>query len=143
VHFFARKAQMNEIYHILIQILIAVMTYIILQNYIDSVAKDTLFEKSYLSKDIGLLINALYAGSGDVEYTYVNDKAELNKFNFGFNEQKVSIVESGSAGKIVSEQPYGEDLNSRYSGQKIYSPSQIIFSRTKERLQISRNSNEK
>ena len=134
--FLHKKAQDNEIYHILIQILIAIMVYWALQSYIDSVAKDTLFEKLYLSKDIALLINTIYGGPGEVNYLYTNIKAELNTFEFDFKEQKASVNEFDSKGKLVVEQPYGEDLNFPYSGQKLVKPDQISFSKTKNNLKI-------
>lgn len=137
--FLCKKADTNEIYHILIQILIAITVYWILQSYVDSVAKDTLFEKSYLSKDLGLLVNIIYGSPGEVKYTYSNDRAELSRFDFGFDGQRVKVEESASKGKIAAEQPYAEDLALPYSGQKLSGIQKITFSKTKGRLEISQN----
>ena len=137
--FLHKKAQTNEVYHILIQILIALAIYWILQSYIDSVAKDTLFEKYYLSRDLSLLTNTIYGAPGEIKYIYANDKAELNKFEFEFREQKVSVDETESKGQLKLEQPYGEDISSPFSGQKISNSNQIAFSKTKNNLEINQN----
>src|SRR3989338_5653397 len=88
-----KKADTNAIYLILIQILIALAVYVALQHYIDSVAKDTLFEKYYLSNDISLLIETIYAGPGDIIYSYSNDKVAMDKFSFDFRQQRANVVE--------------------------------------------------
>jgi len=134
-----KKAQTNEVYHILIQILIAITIYWILQSYIDSVAKDTLFEKSYLSKDLALLIDTIYGGPGEIKYLYFNDKAGLNKFEFDFSSQKVKVDEVDSKEKLTVEHPYGEDLSLHIIGQKIRNLNQIDFSKTENNLEVSQN----
>jgi len=134
-----KKAQTRPIYHILFQVLIAVTVYWILQSYIDSVAKDTMFEKSYLSKDLALLIDTIYSSPGEVDYLYTNDRAELNKFEFDFDKQKVSVVEIEGKEKIKVEYPYGEDLRFPYSGKKIQRVNQIALSKTKSNLEINPN----
>jgi len=138
-NFLNKKAQINQVYHILFQILIAIIVYWTLQHYIDSVAKDTLFEKSYLSKDLALLTDAIYSGPGEIRYLYTNERAELNKFEFDFNKQKVSVREIGVKEEIPLAFPYGEDLNLQFSGQIISKVNQIAFSKTKNKLEIYPN----
>ena len=138
-NFLNRKAQTNPVYHILFQILIAVTVYWILQSYIDSVANDTLFEKSYLSKDLALLTDTIYSSQGEVNYLYTNDKAELNKFEFDFSKQKISVSEIEAKEKLKAEYPYGEDLKFPYFGQKIIRMNQIALSKTKNNLEINPN----
>lgn len=133
--FLNNKAQ-TMVYHMIIQVIIAVAIYLILQSYIDSVAKDTLFEKSYLSKDIALMINTIYASPGELSYTYANDKAELNKFEFNFGDQKVRIKEAKSDKKLDVEYPYGEDLKTPFSAQRISNSNKLVFSKTKNTLEV-------
>ncbi|MDP3766230.1 MAG: hypothetical protein Q8R04_06990 [Nanoarchaeota archaeon] len=137
--FLNKKADANEIYHILIQILIAITAYWILQSYIDSVAKDTLFEKLYLSKDLASLVNIIYGSPGEVNYVYSNDRAELNRFKFGFDGQMIKVEETDSKGKLAAEQPYAEDLALPYSGQKLPNVQKMTFSRTKGSFEITQN----
>ena len=138
-NFLNKKAQTNELYLILFQIIIAVTVYWILQSYIDSVAEDTLFEKSYLSKDLALLTNTIYSSPGEINYLYINDKVELNKFEFDFNNQKVMISEIEAEEKLELEYPYGEDLKFIYSGQKLREVNQIAFSKDETHLEIGQN----
>jgi len=138
-NFLNKKAMTNQVYHILFQILIAITVYWTLQSYIDSVAEDTMFEKSYLSKDLALLTDTIYSSPGEVRYLYTNDKAELNKFEFEFSNQKVSVSEIEAEEKLEAKYPYGEDLKFPYSGQLIRRINQIAFSKTKINLEIDPN----
>ncbi len=133
--FLGRKADTNAIYQVLIQILIALAVYITLQLYIDSVAKDTLFEKYYLSNDLSLLAETIYAGQGDLRYYYSNDKVKMDKFSFDFRQQKVNVVEN--EGNLPIPQPYGEDTKLPYSGLQIKGKNEIILTKTRDKLEIS------
>ncbi len=136
--FLDKRGQTNEIYHILIQLLIAVTIYMILQSYIDSVAKDTLFEKSYLSKDLALLTNTIYGGPGEVKYLYVNDEVELGRFEFDFSDGKVKVGERGVEADIGAEYPYAEDLKFQYFGERITWSDKILLSKTGDKLEITK-----
>jgi hypothetical protein len=131
-----KKAQTNEVYHILIQVIIAVTIFLILQAYISSVAKDTLFEKSYLSKDIALLIESIYTSPGEVTYTYAHRKAELDRFQFEFDEQKVSVRETGVEEEITVEYPYAEDLNFPSAMKRISGATKIEFSKKGGKVEV-------
>jgi len=132
--FLDKKADTNAIYHVLIQILIALAVYVALQSYIDSVAKDTLFEKYYLSNDLSLLAETIYAGPGGLSYYYTNDRVQMSKFSFDFKQQKTSVVEQ--EGTLTIAQPYGEDANAPYSGQRIENKDGLEFTKTRGRLEI-------
>ena len=84
IQFPSKKAELNEIYHVLIQIIIALAIYAALQSYIDSVAEDTLFEKYYLGEDLRLFANTFYGSPGTMDYVYSNDIVKLEKFEFEY-----------------------------------------------------------
>ena len=132
--FLGKRADTNKIYFILIEIVIALAVYWALQSYVDSVAKDTLFEKYYLSNDLSLLAETVYIGQGDLSYYYSNDLVQLNRFSFDFGQQKAGIVET--EGNLPVAQPYGEDTKIPYSGQRIEIREKIEFTKTKDRLEI-------
>ena len=134
--FLGKQAVTNEIYHILIQILIAVIIFFILQSYIDSVEKNTIFEKSYLAKDIGLLINTIYTGAGTSQYSYTNERAELHRFEFEFMEQKLKVSESQAKSKIEAYQPYAEDKSLPLTDTALREPTILTFSKNKDKIQI-------
>ena len=136
--FLFRKSQTNEVYHVLIQVAIALAVYLTMQAYIDSVSKDTLFEKVYLSKDSGLLMDTVYASPGELNYEYKNDLVGLNRFKFSFKGQKASVNEAEGKSKLTAGQPYGEDTNAPYSGNDISSSDNIVFSKTKTGLSTGR-----
>ena len=112
--------------------------YLTMQAYIDSVSKDTLFEKVYLSKDSGLLMDTVYGSPGELTYEYKNDLVGLNRFKFSFKNQRASIDEAESKSKLTAGQPYGEDTNAPYSGNDISSSDNIVFSKTKTGLSTGR-----
>ncbi len=136
--FLCRKSQTNEVYHVLIQVAIALAVYLTMQAYIDSVSKNTLFEKVYLSKDSGMLMDTIYGSPGEVTYEYKNDLVGLNRFKFNFKNQRASIDETESKSKLTAEQPYGEDINAPYSGNDISGSDYIIFSKTKTGMSTSK-----
>ena len=136
--FLSKKGQSNEVYHVLIQVAIALAVYLILQAYIDSVSKDTLFEKVYLAKDSGFLMNSIYSAPGEINYIYKNELVELNKFAFSFKNQKASVDETESKGKLTAYQPYAEDLNAPYSCSDAGNSDSIIFSKNKNAASTSK-----
>ena len=137
--FLSKKAQTNEIYYILIQILIALVIYWALQSYVDSVAKDTLFEKSYLSKDIALLVNAIYSAPEEIRYIYTNEKVAINKFEFDFSQQTVIVSEIDAKVNIETKQPYGEDLSYPLLRHRLYNTNQIAFYKNENNLEVTQN----
>lgn len=119
--------------------LIAITVYWTLQSYIDSVAEDTMFEKSYLSKDLALLTDTIYSSPGEVRYLYTNDKAELNKFEFEFSNQKVSVSEVKAKEKLKGTYPFGQDMNLEFKTNLFYEPQKLTFSKTNKRLELGQD----
>lgn len=131
-----KKSQTREIYHILIQVSIAIAIFWILQSYINSVEEDTMFEKSYLSKDLALLTEAIYSAPGNVEYNYSNDKADLSRYSLNFGEQRITILETGEQKEIKSFFPYGEDQYLYLEARNFYGVHEIHYSKNQDKLEI-------
>ena len=58
----------------------------------------------------------------------------MDKFSFDFKQQKTSVVEK--EGTLAIAQPYGEDANAPYSGQRIEDKDSLEFTKTRGRLEI-------
>lgn len=129
-----KRAVINEAYHILIQIFIAISAFWIMQSFIDSVVEDTLFEKEYLSNDLALITEAIYSSPGDIYYEYDNPKANLYTFNFNFREQSVSIKEAGAEKPIAISVAYGEDKNINNELKELIRPQKIFFKKTQTKI---------
>ena len=86
-----KKAQVeHEFYYIIAQMFLIVLIAVALFTFIDDVADQTLFEKNYLSKDIALIVNSIYASPGDVSYTYPGD---IKNFIIDFKPGQVYVYE--------------------------------------------------
>lgn len=131
-----KKAELNETYLVLIQIIIALAIYVALQRYIDSVAEDTLFEKYYLANDLALFANVVYGSPGDIDYVYANYIVELDKFEFEFKNQRVRIDEVKDKGKLIIERAYGEDVAYTASSTPASGQNQIVFSKMQDKIEI-------
>lgn len=141
---FSKRADVTvELLFVLIQLILALSIYIALQNYVNSVEDDTLYEKFYLSKDLALFLNTLYASPGEVNYEYSNEKLDISRFIFDFKTQKVvvkevtkPIVEGISNKPIPIEHPYGEDKNLEWKSEDISQSDKMVFVKTDKKLEI-------
>ena len=133
---FFKKADVTvELLFVLIQLILALAIYAALQNYVNSVEDDTLYEKIYLSKDLALFLNTLYAGPGEVNYVYSNEKLDLSRFIFDFKNQKVVVKETAEKA-IPIKHPYGEDKNLEWMSEGVSNSDKIIFVKTDKKLEI-------
>lgn len=133
---FSKKADVTvELLFVLIQLILALAIYAALQSYVNSVGDDTLYEKIYLSKDLALFLNTLYAGPGEVNYAYSNEELVLSRFIFDFKNQKVVVKEIAEK-PIPIEHPYGEDKNLEWKSEEIYKSDKMAFVKTDKKLEI-------
>ena len=133
---FSKKADVTvELLFVLIQLILALAIYAALQNYVKSVEDDTLYEKYYLSKDLALFLNTLYASPGEVHYEYSNEELDLSRFIFDFKNQKVVVKEIAEEA-IPIEHPYGEDKNLEWKSEDISQSDKIVFVKTDKKLEI-------
>ena len=118
---------------------IAMLVFFLLQSYVKSIEADTEFYKLFLSRDLALLDDTLYAAPGKVDYTYSFNKLKLNNFKFEFkslstaNDKQVVRVEEGGLAKTY---PYARPVQISDS-YIIYGIDSIRFSKTDEKVIIS------
>lgn len=60
---------------------------------------DTFMEKSFIARDVGMLLAAAYASPGELTYCYY----EVGNFNFDYNIQNSKIVVEDEVGKAKDE----------------------------------------
>lgn len=123
-------------------VVLAITVYLfIFLPYLNSIEKDTEFQKIFLARDLSLLTNTLYAPPGKVDYIYSFDKLDLSKFKFEFkafsatDNHPVVLVERDG---LAKNYPYGKPRKS--NEQYIISGAKSIkFSKTDKKIAINKN----
>ncbi len=100
-------------YTVIAEIILATIIFIALLSYVQGVASDSLFEQNFLARDVGLLIDSVYAAPGDLSKTYDVSIAENKllflpaitpetKLRFAFDNSRVFVFR-GSSGDIYQK----------------------------------------
>jgi hypothetical protein len=92
----------------LFEILMVMVVLVALLSYVDSIKKNTLFEKNYLARDIALTLNTLGTVPGNIFYLYSNPKVELKNFDIILNNNFAGVKEKEEKSNIVSF-PYADN----------------------------------
>ena len=116
----------------LFELFLVVSIYLILVSQVNGIKNDVTFEELYISRDLALLIDAIYAAPGMVSYEYLNDKYDLTRFIFNFKDQNVEVNWEG----VRAHYPYSEDKSIPINEIEIAYPEKIIFEKNNERLNI-------
>ena len=122
-------------------ILLAVVVGLFLFEYVNSLEQNYDFEMLFLSRDIALLTNTIYAGPGNVEYIYSAKKQGLGVFNVDF--KALSAIDDKPIVKISHETipksyPYAKSSTSK-DFFLLQFPKSIKFSKSNEQLAIAKN----
>lgn len=118
---------------------IVVLVFFLLQSYVKSIEKDTEFYKLFLSRDLALLGDTLYAAPGKVDYTYSLNRLKLDNFKFEFkslsttDDKPVIRVEEGGLAKAY---PYARPVQNSDS-YIIYGSDPLRFSKTDEKVIVN------
>jgi len=133
-----KKGDINEqMYTLIVNIVAIVIVFGIVFNHIESIRKNTLFDKAYLSRDLALLTNTIYSSPGNIFYNYPNssNKIDITKFDISFKGGYV----------IVNEHPEGNEIKSSYTKELsfesslpglIETPEEIYFVKTDNTFSI-------
>lgn len=115
---------------------LVVMIYFLLQSYVKTIENDTEFYKLFLSRDIALLIDTLYAAPGQVEYKYTVEGLDLGLFQFGLktssSAEATPVVKVESNG-IPKYYPYAKPAQNTDS-YAVSGATSIKFSKDNNKL---------
>lgn len=81
-----------------------------LMSFVKTVDEGTLLEKNFLSKDLALVLNTIYASPNVLQSSYFTKNIDLSKFEFTFTEGKVDVRDKNLIG-IPTKYLYGYDNN--------------------------------
>ncbi len=84
---------LEETLGLIIQLVLALVVGIGLMYFVVGVKNNTMLEKNYLSKDLALLINTIYAAPEYVYYKYNVPEVGLLDYDITIASQKVQVVE--------------------------------------------------
>ena len=85
-----KRGILEEPLWFLIDLIIISIVFYYSASYVDQITSTTIFEKIFLSKDIALLIDSLYASPEEIELQYPQNTLW---FGYGFDHNKVSVFE--------------------------------------------------
>lgn len=135
--FFFKKSQMiPEIYFKIITFVLITAIALFFGSFLWSLSKGTLFQKTYLSKDISLLTTVIYASPGDLHYRYFDDKGIIKNFNYKFENSKVIVVEADNTKAEEAKYTYVDNKIIKSEIDIIEKPAAIDFSKTEDEFSI-------
>ena len=134
-----RKGISHEIFFNVFELVLAFIVVLALFTFVNDVAKQTIFEKNYLSRDLAILVNTVYAAPGDLEYTY-NENAGKSIFIFDFKPDKIEIYgQEEKESSVHVYYPFAENKNIPFRYKTLNSDKErvkIEFFKTNEYLDV-------
>ncbi len=86
--FSCKKGMTHELFFNVFELVLASIVLLALLFFVHGIAKQTIFEKNYLARDLAVLLNAVYAAPGELTYKYNENAAG---FTFDFASGKVDV----------------------------------------------------
>jgi N-acetylmuramoyl-L-alanine amidase len=141
-----KRGALEPSHHLLLflfELFVVSMVFIGLLQYVDSIEQDTLFEKSYMSKDLALLVNTIQAAPGDVNYVYTHPKLPLTDFVFSFQDGRATIAELWHSEEYGLQEgqhvyyPFADDANIQMPMFEIEAPNSLVMRYSSDKLLIN------
>lgn len=135
-----KRGQMqHELMITIFDLVLIGMLFLSLMGYVSSIQSMDFVKKEYLSKDLALLINTVYASPRDITVYY---DSGISDFTFEFQNQRATVyeteVEKGEPTKVYY--PFAIDRNIARQFAKIEGPDQIAISKSHDTLSIDESS---
>ncbi|MBI5390644.1 hypothetical protein HZB02_04090 [Candidatus Woesearchaeota archaeon] len=97
---------------LMFEVLLAIIIFLSLMNFVVSLKDNTLFEKNYLARDLALLTDTVYAAPEQLSYTYTEN---VDRFGMNIKDGKVSIFDEPEwktdQGRTATFFLYGKDAD--------------------------------
>jgi N-acetylmuramoyl-L-alanine amidase len=139
-----KRANIDPTHHVMLtlfELILVVLVLISLLGYVKSIEKNTLIQKSYLSKDLALLASTIYASPGNVNYVYMHPKIDLTQFRFSLDKSEVRVVEASD--QIIGNPiyyPFAANDKIIFAGAQLANPYAILFRLAGDELRVSSSS---
>ncbi|MBU0628515.1 MAG: N-acetylmuramoyl-L-alanine amidase [Nanoarchaeota archaeon] len=134
--FSSKKAQGDiESYFVAIKLILAMSAIIAMSAYVYSIATDTYFEKTYLSRDLAFTANTIYFAPGSIYNIY--DREKLSKFGVTFSNPKASLLEYDEKTKgLPFIYYYASDLNYKFQNEEVRQLPKVYFQKSSGTVEI-------
>lgn len=126
----------HDLFFNVFELVLAIIVILALFNFVSDVAKQTIFEKNYLARDMAILINILYSAPGDVAYYYDEN---TDKFTFDFQPNKIVIYKPEDKENPQSY-PFAENKNMQFRYNTLTSKQdreRIVFSKSDNQIIVT------
>ncbi|PIN79546.1 hypothetical protein COV16_03640 [Candidatus Woesearchaeota archaeon CG10_big_fil_rev_8_21_14_0_10_34_8] len=121
----------------IIQIVLLIMIATGFYYFLTDVKENTLFEKSYASRDIALLLETAESVPGDIEVYYTEPKFDVGAYNYKFSENILRIYE-GENYLYSIYYPFFLDtqLYETFESYDFKEPAAFVISKVKGNLEV-------
>jgi len=123
----------HHVYLTVFELILISVIFLSLMSYVKSLEKNSLFERSYLSKDLALLTSTIMASPAKVDYVYTHPKIVLSSYDYFFGDKIVKVT--GKSGSPIYY-PYADDSNLVFNSASLLAPYAIRFGLIQNNLQI-------
>jgi hypothetical protein len=133
---FGKKAEIRSILWIIMEICLVAVIFLAFAIKLSDFKDNLLFDKIYLSKDLGLMVDAIYASPGELSYVY---SGKINNYSVSFDGGIVSVFKEQLADP--QKFPYITDSGMKtdfvYSYLSVINNSDINFKKSGNSLVVS------
>ena len=134
----------------IMELFLAAIVGIALFIYVSNVSSNSLFEQNFMARDLGLLVDTIYASPGNISYIYDTTIAENKipgqeytplkyfretKFSFLFKDSVVNVFTAESGLETPAEYYFGTDskVKSDSTDRLKYN---LVFDKSEDELKI-------
>jgi len=110
----------------LIDLIVSIVVFIMLLTYVDQVGESLTFERDFISKDIALLIDSVYASPSSLSLKYPQNTFW---FSYKFEDNQVSVIERGLLEKKARNE-FITDKNLRFTEQTFSPGKEFVDKRS-------------
>ncbi|MFA6888280.1 MAG: hypothetical protein WC254_02180 [Candidatus Woesearchaeota archaeon] len=121
-------------YHTLIELALLIFIAAGFLYFHKSVQENTLFEKSYVSRDIALLLETVQSAPGDVVMYYSQPQFDVGKYNYDFSDNLVHVYEDTILTSVYY--PYFLDLSLTAPLPVFEKPAAFVITKKSRILEI-------
>lgn len=134
---FNKRGMTNEIFFNIFELVLAAIVLLSLLVFVKGIATQSIFEKSYLSRDIASAMNTIYAAPGDVDYNYIEKPKGYSFFVELKNSRAYVYEETEKNPEQRTSYPFAENKKIKLSYETIYASAGVNFKLSKNSSQIT------
>ncbi len=126
----------------IIELMLFVIVALLFISMIRDVQDNTLFEKTYVSRDMALMANTVQSVPGDVTVYYSQPNFDIGNFSYDFTDNLVILYNPEERTGSEVKYPFFINSNLLSSLEDLETPSHLVFVKTSELFQIREDYNE-